>query len=53
MKKIIQKLLDVPETPTSEIDQFLQKFDVDHPKLSESQRKEIAKAERIAKLRDG
>lgn len=36
----------------SEIDQFLQKFDREHPELSKSQVAEIAKSERIGNLRD-
>jgi len=36
----------------SEIDQFLIGFDKKHPELSQSQRKEIAKHERIFRLRD-
>lgn len=37
---------------SSEIDQFLKKWDKDHPKLSSSQRAEINKYERIYRLRD-
>jgi hypothetical protein len=36
----------------SEIDQFLQKFDQEHPELSAAQRKEKLKYERIYRLRD-
>lgn len=36
----------------SETDQFLQKFDEAHPELSLSQQKEIAKYQRIYRLRD-
>ncbi|HEX2548953.1 MAG TPA: CBU_0585 family protein [Gammaproteobacteria bacterium] len=36
----------------SETDQLLQKFDEDHPELSLSQQKEIAKYQRIYRLRD-
>lgn len=36
----------------SEIDQFLEEFDKKHPELSASQRKELAKAQQIALLRD-
>lgn len=36
----------------SEIDQFMQEFDKQHPGLSLSQQKEIAKAKRVAKRRD-
>ena len=34
----------------SEVDQFLTEFDKSHPQLTESQKKEIAKSKRIAKL---
>ncbi len=36
----------------SETDQFLQKFDETNPELSLSQQKEIAKYQRIYRLRD-
>lgn len=36
----------------SPIDQFLQGFDRQHPEKSLSQQKEIAKAQRITRLRD-
>jgi len=36
----------------SPIDQFLQAFDRQHPEKSLSQQKEIAKAQRITRLRD-
>jgi hypothetical protein len=36
----------------SGIDQFLQEYDKNHPTLSKSQRKEIEKNLRIARLRD-
>ncbi len=36
----------------SEIDKFLAEFDRSHPELSKSQQKEIAKHERIYRLRD-
>lgn len=36
----------------SQLDQFLKQFDKTHPKKSASQRKEIAKYERIYRLRD-
>ena len=37
---------------TSPLDEFLEEFDETHPKLSNSQRKEIQKYARIYKLRD-
>lgn len=37
----------------SEIDQFLQEFDKEHPKLTASQKKEQVKYQRIYALRDG
>lgn len=37
---------------TSPLDNFLALFDKEHPRLSASQRKEIEKNARIAKLRD-
>lgn len=37
----------------SETDQFLQKFDETYPELSLSQQKEIAKYQRIYRLRNG
>lgn len=36
----------------SPVDKFIFQFDRDHPELSKSQKKEIAKYERIYKLRD-
>jgi hypothetical protein len=36
----------------SELDQFLKKFDEEHPELSKSQQAEIKKHQRVAKLRD-
>lgn len=36
----------------SEIDCFLQNFDKKHPGLSQSQKKEIARAQRVTRLRD-
>ena len=36
----------------SEIDRFLQDYDKKHPKLSKSQQKEIAKLQRVYRLRD-
>ncbi|MEO8402506.1 MAG: CBU_0585 family protein [Gammaproteobacteria bacterium] len=36
----------------SEIDKFLLEFDKTHPKLSQSQKKEIAKLQRVYRLRD-
>lgn len=36
----------------SEIDQFLQEFDQSHPDKSASQQKEIAKHQRVYRLRD-
>lgn len=36
----------------SEIDIFLQEFDKKHPTLSASQKKEIAKHDRVYRLRD-
>lgn len=36
----------------SEIDQFLQDFDKSHPEKSLSQQKEIAKHQRVYRLRD-
>jgi hypothetical protein len=36
----------------SELDQFLIEYDKSHPKLSSSQRKEIAKYSRVYALRD-
>ncbi len=36
----------------SGIDQFLNEFDREHPKLSASQQKEVTKYERIYQLRD-
>jgi hypothetical protein len=36
----------------SEIDQFLQEFDKQHPQLTQSQQKEQAKYRRIYRLRD-
>lgn len=36
----------------SEVDQFLEKFDQEHPKPSPSQKKEIDKYRRIYQLRD-
>lgn len=36
----------------SEIDQFLQTFDKEHPGLSKSQQKEVDKYRRIYRLRD-
>lgn len=49
--KIIKDFLGL-EYFTSEIDQFLIDFDHSHPKLSESQRKEKDKYQRIYALRD-
>jgi len=40
------------ESYVSEIDQFMQKFDQEHPALSQSQKKEIEKYDRIYFLRD-
>lgn len=37
----------------SDIGQFLNEFDCSHPEKSSAQQKEIAKHERIARLRDG
>lgn len=48
MKPVMQKQTRY----ISEIDQFLQKFDHDHPNLSRSQQKEIAKHRRVSLLRD-
>ncbi len=36
----------------SEFDQLIQQFDKQHPGLSRSQQREVAKARRIAALRD-
>jgi hypothetical protein len=36
----------------SEVDQFLQRFDKEHPELSKSQQKEVTKYRRIYRLRD-
>lgn len=36
----------------SEIDKLIQHFDKEHPELSKSQRKEIAKHDRVQFLRD-
>jgi hypothetical protein len=36
----------------SEIDQFITAFDKEHPEKSKSQLKEIAKAQRVTRLRD-
>ena len=36
----------------SEVDQFLWRFDKQHPELSKSQQAEIAKAKRVSYLRD-
>jgi hypothetical protein len=36
----------------SDVDQFLQQFDKTHPKLSQSQQKEVTKYQRIYQLRD-
>lgn len=36
----------------SPIDKFLDRFDEEHPRLSKSQQKEIAKYKRIAAFRD-
>jgi hypothetical protein len=37
----------------SELDQFLQEFDHQHPILSQTQQKEVNKYRRVYKLRDG
>lgn len=36
----------------SELDKFIQQFDVEHPEKSESQIADIKKSDRVAKLRD-
>lgn len=36
----------------SELDQFIQQFDLDHPEKSTSQIADIRKSSRVAKLRD-
>jgi hypothetical protein len=52
LTQFFKKYLDSPDTPLSEADAFIRQFDIDHPERSTSQLKEIAKSERIAKLRD-
>lgn len=51
LKRLLSKLFNL-EFYVSKLDEFLLRFRKEHPKLSESQRKERAKYDRIFKLRD-
>jgi hypothetical protein len=46
------KRLNLLKHYTSEVDELLQAFDKEHPELSSSQKKEIAKFDRVSGLRD-
>lgn len=50
--KILMKFTKQEQNFISEIDQFLAKFDAEHPEPSPSQAAEIEKYARIFKLRD-
>lgn len=54
MRKLLKKLKEFLGLTyyTSQLDEFLENYDKEHPKLSVSQRKEIDKYKRVYALRD-